>query len=245
MNEIVYWLRDLVQWLRDSIGSKRSKVFNVLEHHISEDKQCEAWLLCNDVCDCGLTGMVAFWLIRHHSSAESDLLLLCFNTAQIREAYHGAHDANRDWRRKFEVSARLNLKLQAGILSTHLVMVAWVEKQARSIRFVEGETDCYKSIRCASCYAVDFQGHSVAWMGSNGSAIKIMRDIALRCNRLTPGVLTTWESLLRGLSISDRKTTWLTWIEAYSRREIDKDHILQPRKVRPKLKNRKEPPTDD
>lgn len=244
MSKIGYWLRDLVQWLRTAIGLKQSKAFEVIEHYVSLDTECEAWLLADEMSDCGLAGMVVFWLIRHHTNAESDLLLMCFNTAQIREAYQGTYNDDQTWRRRFEISARLHLKLQADILSTHLFMAGWVDKKAKTIRFVDSEMDCYKLIRCTSFYAVDLQGHAAAWMGSNGSATRIMRDIVLRCIRIAPSNLSSWDSLLQILSQTDSKTTWLTWLQTYSCREIDKDHVLQPKKLRSKPKKARTPTHD-
>jgi len=237
MTDIFRWLADIGQWLRDAIGTKESRSFEILEHRASEAGDCEAWLLCNEACDCGLGGMVAFWFLRHHTSAEADLIILCFNTAQIREAYQGERvEDSRGWRRKFEVSARLNLKLQADVLSTHLFMVCWVGKSARVIRFVDHKTDYYKQIRCTTCHAVDLQGHKT-WVGSNRAASKIVRAIALRCIEIQPNGESTWEDILMGLSQRDRKINWLAWLEVCVRKEIGVEHILQPKKVR--LKTRK------
>jgi hypothetical protein len=235
MNELLLWLRDLVNWLREAVGGGVSSTFHVAEHLKGLDGECEAWLIGTEEYDCGIPGMTACWYIRRNS-ASKDFILLCFNIAQIKEAYKPAGDGYLpdEWRRKFEVNARLHLKLQKNVGGSHLFMVCSVQREPATVKFTANQAIEYKSIDCESCFSVDLQGASVAWMGANGSAIKIVRAVAERVLQI-PAINSRgylWEQVILSLSDADARHTWLTWLNYFCREyratRIDAEHILQP-----------------
>lgn len=238
------WIQDFFTWLRDVLGIAEQSEPAPIEVLTAQGGECKAYLLFCDR-DAPVEGVVEIWLLHHDTSATRDCLIILVNVAQIRESYGPAWDLDaplfpKPWRRAFEVKAKAELVEQREIDGTHLFLVGWVSKTPVASRFSQGKVVKFRAIECQRVYLVDLLG-ALYYLGVNEPARRIVRAMVKRAIAIPPGTLNIWENYIFYLGEPESKTTWLTWMEHYSRKikgtHISDDHILQPRKS--KLRRRK------
>lgn len=253
------WLSNFVEWLRNSFGVANTKSFSYLEHLSDQDGKCEAWLLFDDRASCPIAGVAALWYITHHASSSSDLLIICINIAQSRGEWLDRgehHKITEEMKRQVEIKVSNELRTQKHITGTHIFLTCWISKKSDVERLVirdgRSRTERFKRIECTSCYKVDLQGFSRAWVpGANDHAVKLCKAIVQKILRVKPGnePSNTWDRLVKmldgqgELQSNGKRTSWLSLLELFSQKhpiaKISAGHIIQPRNM-----VLKEPPED-
>ncbi len=218
MGSVRTWARGFARWIKSLLGSVEHRPTIVADTY-------NANTALYRIEDPDIPGCVELWkIVRRQSSG--DLILVLLDRAQLRQELgircSLARTHSEPWQTQLSRRLATELKTQADVDGSHLVVVCWMRD--RALVDPKGRRYRVPTANLIGAWICEFQGEAGAIRG-NRYASQIVKVIAYKIFN-TQLELLTWEEFIDSIP-------WLEWLDLFAKHYIWRDHVLQPPKRKP------------
>lgn len=218
------WAREFARWIGKFFGASERQITIVADEY---NRDAAIYRIADD----GIPGCVELWKIVHRKS-NGDLVLILLDIAQLRQDLGlrnpGVQPHSEPWQNKLSRQLAVELKTQADVDSSHMVIVLWLRD--RTLIDPKGRSYRVPAANLVGAWCCELQGATGSIAG-NRYAQQIIKVAAYKIFKTTSFQLLTWEEFVDAIP-------WLEWLDAYAKHYIWAEHTLQPRRPTKKSPSR-------
>lgn len=164
------------------------------------------------------------WRISHNSS-RSTFYVALFNLSKKESLKPVSYLETALWKKYIALTASSQIKIQAHVAGTHLVIFAWVSKLKIENKILNNKTEKEYKAETQAAIVCDLQGHTAVWTGEDEAAKILIKGVIKRLinNMWQPGFEMSWEDSVKAINFHQ-------WLESFTWTYFGEDFVLQPRK---------------